>query len=577
MHKRGRGGVLLACAAGLFCGNAFADSDASFDALLKQHNLSKMGFYLVLPDEAAVHNDVRALRTAKNQIGKDARAQENADRAVKRCQAELDSEQSEFVGANNNLAQLSASLKSISKDEVQRYNDRVNAINAAHARVNAMAVALDRKSKELDDLKAKAATTADARAKYVNTTMDVGGRAEGVVKAYEALAGDAALTAALDQFNKSQPKPIRLGPSGVFQDDLKFIRDCEKDVVTGPISVTRDGGVSRVDAMLNESVSDKMIWDSGAALVTLSSATADALNLHPGDTAPSVTLTVADGRTVSAKIATLKSLRVGGFLVKDVECAILPPDVKGSDDLLGNTFQKHFTSRLDQQTGQLLLTPHDASVLVGPVAKPVEVAAGKPAEAPVQTPPPQPTPPPPDAPTTAPADRPRPDPVVPVPGNNLVYTEVLANLQGNTDHTDDGAIVLKDGEFVITPQKYKPPVHFRITAQTDSHDIRIGYAARSIVFNWKANPNLLHFEGGPLDGTDADGAGKIPAKKWVRFDILILPHFIQISTDGRMRFQTRQDFSTTDQPLQISTDQGTTIKVKSVMVSTFARKSPGGQ
>jgi len=60
---------------------------------------------------------------------------------------------------------------------------------------------------------------------------------------------------------------------------------------------------------------------------------------------------------------TLKSIQVGMFTVNDVECLVLPKDLKEVDPLLGDSFQSHFLAKLDQNGGELRLTPLDGNLV----------------------------------------------------------------------------------------------------------------------------------------------------------------------------------------------------------------------
>ena len=71
---------------------------------------------------------------------------------------------------------------------------------------------------------------------------------------------------------------------------------------------------------------------------------------------------------------------------------------------------------------------------------------------------------------------------------------------GSVDRKQIGAIVLSTDEKIFTTKAYAPPVAFRIIAQTDSTDLRIGYAADQIIFNWEVDPKHFRIDGGPAAG-----------------------------------------------------------------------------
>src|SRR5215469_12474481 len=70
--------------------------------------------------------------------------------------------------------------------------------------------------------------------------------------------------------------------------------------------------------------------------------------------------------------------------------------------------------------------------------------------------------------------------------------------------------VLKGNERLSTPQSYRPPVEITVVAKTDSTNLRLGYAADQIIFNWEMDRSQLRVDGGPANGLHKDGAGRIP-------------------------------------------------------------------
>jgi clan AA aspartic protease (TIGR02281 family) len=275
-----------------------------------------------------------------------------------------------------------------------------------------------------------------------------------------------------------------------------------------------------------------MIVDSGASTVMLTADVANRLGLRPGNDTPRVTLVTADGSKVEGWVMKLDSVRLGLFTVDDVECAVLPDNVKADECLLGGTFLRHFIYRMDLASAQLFLTQ------ISGKPKDLETLAGS------------------DA-STGPATRPA----------SAGAAELLPTMKGNTDRKRNGAIVLQTGERIMTAKPYAPPVTFTIVAQTDSTNIRFGYAADHIIFNWELDPTHFRIDGGPAGGRHEPGAGKVPTRQWVEFELTVLPDEMIIRADGAERYRTRADFSQVKQPLAIFTERGGTIMVKSVKVA----------
>jgi predicted aspartyl protease len=65
---------------------------------------------------------------------------------------------------------------------------------------------------------------------------------------------------------------------------------------------------------------------------------------------------VADGSEVQAKVAIIRSIKVGKLEAKNVECAVLPPGKAEAPPLLGQSFLRNFDYKYTQKTGRLVLT-----------------------------------------------------------------------------------------------------------------------------------------------------------------------------------------------------------------------------
>ncbi len=152
--------------------------------------------------------------------------------------------------------------------------------------------------------------------------------------------------------------------------------------------------------------------------------------------------------------------------------------------------------------------------------------------------------------------------------HNVAGKELLNTMVGTIGGRDRGAIVLVQGDRIATRQKFRPPVRFVIKAETNSTNIRIMYATR-IIFNWEEDPSDLRIDHGPTGSMNKSGAGLIPIHKWVTIGLLVLPHLLDISVNGRERFKVSANFSQVDAPLVIYQYALSTVKVKSVRAKEF--------
>jgi clan AA aspartic protease (TIGR02281 family) len=112
--------------------------------------------------------------------------------------------------------------------------------------------------------------------------------------------------------------------------------------------------------MLNGKVAARMVVDTGASLTTISSKLASRIGLKPDAGDSEMKAKIADGSEVPVKKATIPSLRIGQFTVRNVECAIMPDSKADVDCLLGNSFFSHFSKvELNSQSAKLVLKKHE--------------------------------------------------------------------------------------------------------------------------------------------------------------------------------------------------------------------------
>src|SRR6185437_2814795 len=94
---------------------------------------------------------------------------------------------------------------------------------------------------------------------------------------------------------------------------------------------------------------------------------------------------------------------------------------------------------------------------------------------------------------------------------------------GDETMTSTKGVVLKGSDKLISPNSFHPPVEITIVAKTDSTNLRIGYAADQVIFNWEENLDQLRVDGGPAGNRQADGAGRIPKDKFVMIQWQVTP------------------------------------------------------
>ena len=136
------------------------------------------------------------------------------------------------------------------------------------------------------------------------------------------------------------------------------------------VAIRKEGGVYWVDATFNGKFTKPMVFDTGASSVVLPADFALSIGLKPGPDDPVVTAQVADGSEVKAHKMVIPSLRVGKFTVANVECIVMPSEKKNVPPLLGQSFQKNFSIKLNVGAGKLVLSRIDQGEDVASSAAP---------------------------------------------------------------------------------------------------------------------------------------------------------------------------------------------------------------
>ena len=146
--------------------------------------------------------------------------------------------------------------------------------------------------------------------------------------------------------------------------------------------------------------------------------------------------------------------------------------------------------------------------------------------------------------------------------------EVQWSGQGTREEsmTNSSGVILEGSEKFVSPDLFRPPVEITIVAKTDSTDLRIGYAADQVIFNWADNLDELRADGGPAGSRQVDGAGRIPKDKFVTIKWLVTPEHQAVYVDGRLRFENCGNYAEIIRPVSVFPACGSLVTVKSIAV-----------
>ena len=143
--------------------------------------------------------------------------------------------------------------------------------------------------------------------------------------------------------------------------------------------------------------------------------------------------------------------------------------------------------------------------------------------------------------------------------------QFVEHISMRTDGGQGTPAKLKKNGLITTKATFKPPVEIQIEAKTDSTNLRIGYAADQMIFNWERNRNELRVDGGPANGKHKMGAGLIPAKQYVTIRWLVTPKKQSVFVDGQLRFEHEGNYSMLDKPISVYSADSE-VSVKSIKV-----------
>jgi clan AA aspartic protease (TIGR02281 family) len=124
------------------------------------------------------------------------------------------------------------------------------------------------------------------------------------------------------------------------------------------VTIVDEHGQISVETLLNRKVKATLILDTGASLLVIKQSVAKQLGLDAAAIKEDMKLKLADGRESIAKHAVLASVSVQGVEAQNVDVAILAADVQDpylKDGLLGMTYLKNFSFKIDQKNKKLIL------------------------------------------------------------------------------------------------------------------------------------------------------------------------------------------------------------------------------
>lgn len=328
----------LCVAVGAMTPSAIGDAAPATKPAFTTADLNKVGVQYLLKAEAELIDKMKELAVLNTKMIAEQRARDKVNVQINKAKT---------VFAQADQARRAELEKLAKVTDAFQNNQIVAKIQTLEGHMTDAMKYKDEQEKEL------AKIGDESRTKYINGVVDAAAQADAIAAGYAALARDEELA------RKITAEKARLGPSPDFTQRYNLLKRWRAPIFAENIKLTFEGKVPMVDVTLNGSTVRKMVVDSGASYVCIPASLAKAMELVPAKEDPTVTLQLADGKLVEGKLTKLKSVRVGTFEVKDVECAVLPPELVAAEPLLGGSFLNAFTYKVDVGKEELHLSRID--------------------------------------------------------------------------------------------------------------------------------------------------------------------------------------------------------------------------
>ena len=317
---------------------------ASAEATLKEKGLKKVNTFFLLPGETALNKSMRDVGRHKRIVRKEEKAlkleQKNVD-AVKKLKIT-------YIQQRRQLNVLLAKEKNAGK-----FNKMVTAFNELGSRLELIDAQLDGNKA----LKAARGKVNVAREAYIEELLKMRRLYDATKEKYADLALDKDVKTAIDEVSKASGKPHQLGPTKPFLRNNVALKKVEDTVLSEKITLQADeNGVLFVSAVFDGKYTQQLAVSTSSSMCMLPHDVAKKLGVDPPADAPTVTLELADGRLVEAKLIKIKQLRVGKFIVENVECGVMPAAFSKGHPALGQSFLRNFNYKIDSDAATLTMT-----------------------------------------------------------------------------------------------------------------------------------------------------------------------------------------------------------------------------
>ncbi len=316
--------------------------------VFEQHGLRIVGTNLILEQETEVNKAVKDLAKYKKSLML-------ADRERYAAEAELEAVKLQISELRKRHTLLSAQLANVT-DAITN-NRLVGELNKTSGLVDALG---EQQEKSAEKAKTARGKVNDIREEFVQTLLSMRQSVDKVHQKWEALSADKSVSEAVASAATVTGKKLAVKPSASFVAAEKQLKTYEEAVISETLTLENESGNFWVNVAVNGKPVEKMVVDSGATSISISTDMAKKLGIELKSTDPDITVGLADGRRIPAKLTRLETVRVGKFTAENVECVVLGEEATEAPPLLGMSFLGQFKFELDAAQSQLKMVKVDS-------------------------------------------------------------------------------------------------------------------------------------------------------------------------------------------------------------------------
>ena len=310
---------------------------------------------IALPAEAEFAKQVRdILNIRKNFL--------NVEKELAATEHELDQVEAQMNAWKTEMIQINGALAGGGLN-VETHNRLVGALNALDGKMD---LGKQQVRKSNDKVKEARGKANESREAYIEKLLAARTEADKVLGFWSKASADPKNQAALNKVNEVLKKQLSFKPTAVYTAADKQLASYEDKVLSENIKLRDDGNQLWASVVVNGKHTKEFIVSSGSAFIGIPFTLAKDMGMEPNSTDERISLVMADGRELPGYLKKAASIRVGKFVVEDVEVVVLDAQATAAEPVLGMSYLGNFKFELDKARAALKMVKIDAEVQGAP-------------------------------------------------------------------------------------------------------------------------------------------------------------------------------------------------------------------